>query len=94
MTLQTDFPHVCFIEMENTTGREMTRWSCDTPDGSFSFGIVQWDSFWKQYLFFPIGIRVFVYDCLAEIADFLKQLNDEHEKSISERKRDLYNNTQ
>jgi hypothetical protein len=74
-----------YIEFEVMAEKPRTTvWVCLNRHHGEVLGQVYWHGPWRQYCFFP-GEAVFSGGCLADIADFLKQVNEmqkvkQHEK--------------
>ena len=49
-------------------------------------GIIEWYSYWRQYIFEPSWERtcVFNHTCLNELAEFLKELNTKHKEKTNQ----------
>ena len=53
-------------------------WQCGSNKGDFTLGIVKWHPAWRQYCFFPNAETVFSSGCLADVNNFMDELNKLH----------------
>lgn len=47
-------------------------------NGTLSIGFIRWFSKWRRYCFFPKDELVFDSNCLTEITEQLKAMNEDH----------------
>lgn len=50
-------------------------WFCYSNKKKTALGLVEYYGRWKQWCYFPASETVYSHDCLADIRDFLNQLN-------------------
>lgn len=69
---------VRFVELPPKPKTEY--WRVDTADGLAALGVIKWHGPWRTYAFFPASDTVFEPTCLAEIAQFIKDLMAERKR--------------
>jgi hypothetical protein len=62
---------------EPLAGRRTLRWEVQGNDSAL-LGTVRWYGAWRQYTFDPTPGTTFNRDCLIDLANFLRRVNDEH----------------
>jgi len=51
-----------------------------------TIGMIQWNSSWRHYCFFPMNDTVYSDRCLIRIGEFVEELNKKHlEKQVSDK---------
>lgn len=71
--LRTDYRFIRFV----STPAIPNVWACLNRKSGDALGGVEWYAPWRQYVFSADEMALFSHDCLADVADFLKQLNAE-----------------
>jgi len=72
--MRTRYTHFHFEEVEFKNNHKT--WLCRSNHGEHLLGVVGYGA-WNQYTFCPYENTEFSHDCLADIADFLWQANQE-----------------
>ena len=62
-------------------GRKTRAWEVQGNGGDV-LGTVQWYGAWRQYTFDPTPGTTFNRDCLIDLANFLRRVNDEHRAAL------------
>ena len=62
-------------------GRKTREWDVLTNSNA-TLGIVRWLGAWRQYVFAPDFETEFNRDCLIDLANFLRRVNDEHRAAL------------
>lgn len=83
--MKTVYQYIHFEQISET--ENTTVWSCRAENNA-ELGRVGWYNAWRQYCFGPVGVTIYHAGCLIDIADFLKQLNDDHKLKLKRRKDD------
>lgn len=50
-------------------------WYVGTKRGNAILGLIAWNAQWRQFVFRPLDMAEFSGDCLADLAEFLTELN-------------------
>ncbi len=58
-------------------------YSCCNNKSGGELGVVKWYSAWRQYCYFPTVQAVYSKGCLADIKDFIEQLNEVRRNNAS-----------
>ena len=64
-----------YFEKRINLRKRTQRWLCKNNKSRETLGSIKWFPSWKQYCYFPYELGIYSYDCLEDIADFLKKLN-------------------
>jgi hypothetical protein len=49
-----------------------------------TLGTIRWERGWRQYVFYPFEDRIWSWDCLKELSEFIKNLMDERKRKKAE----------
>lgn len=73
--MKTKYKHLFFVQNGE-------KWDCRNGKEKYwlLLGVVHYNLRWKCFEFWPEERMAFTDDCLTDIADFLKQLNEEKSK--------------
>ena len=73
--MKTEYKYIRFMCLGDTG--KTTHWSIHNNRSQGFLGEIKWYSAWRAYCFYPISDTIFNNGCLADIIDFIGQLNDE-----------------
>lgn len=59
-------------------GRKTSVWFILSASSGGRLGVVRWYGPWRQYTFCPDMHSVFNRDCMIDLSNFLRRVNDEH----------------
>lgn len=79
--MKTEYRYVHFVDM---SGDEYQYWNCVNTKHGDILGFVAIYDPWNQWCYFPGEDVVYSSECLDDIADFLRQLNDGDKPKIGE----------
>lgn len=65
----------------NEKEKKTQTWIVYNKNTGFNLGLIQWHKDWRQYCFFPESRAVFSKGCLADVIDFINQMNTERENA-------------
>lgn len=68
--------YIRFIDLWIPEGLKMRRYMVESNTSGTTLGQVQFYGAWRKFVFFPSEHTVFDTNCLNEIADFCRHLND------------------
>lgn len=68
-----------FVETEVPKTFKTKVWDVTTLDRNGLLGQIRWFAQWRKYTFYPTATTLFDFDCLTEIAEFVKKETDTHE---------------
>ena len=55
-------------------------WEVLSRQHGFRLGVIRWFGRWHQYVFFPDAVTIYSSDCMTDIADVCRTLNEEARK--------------
>jgi hypothetical protein len=84
--MQTAYQYIHFVLLANATKRKTSTWRCVSNTALLNLGTVEWYAGWRQYCFYANEFSIFSSGCLADIQDFIKQLNMTHKMKLAHKK--------
>ena len=71
--------------------RKTAVWLCKNNTTGHVLGKVSWHSAWRQYVFFtePSIVCLFSVGCLDDISAFIRSANEEHQKWLRAKRREM-----
>ena len=74
------------VQRETPVGRKTASYDVLSVSSGEALGTVQWFGRWRQYTFDPSPNSTFNRDCMIDLANFLRRLNDDQRRTQGERK--------
>ena len=79
--MKTKYKYIHFvyadIKNESAMGGRLNQWVCRNNKSKSDLGLICFNGKWRCWEFWPDERSAFTTDCLADIIDFLKQLEKE-----------------
>ena len=75
---------VVTLVAEPRPDRKTSVWEILNTNSSARLGLVRWYGRWRQYTFEPSPETVFNRDCMIDLSNFLRRVNDEHRAKRTE----------
>lgn len=77
--MKTKYKYFYFELVSAPVSKKQT-WFCISSKTKYLLAIVKWFAEWQQYCCFPEEATIFSSSCLTDVADFVNQVNELHNK--------------